>query len=224
LDVFQACSDAGQEWDVLGYVVEAAYGAPGTKINDKPVLGDLRWFSHESGRDVFAICGVGAPEVRQRLVEGARNYGARFVSVVHPTAVLTRWVEIGQGTVVTAGCVLTNQIRIGEHVHVNLACTVGHDSVLEDFATLAPGVHISGNVRVGEGAYVGTGAVVVEKVNVGEWSVVGAGSAVVRDVPSNTTVVGVPGRVIKTRQPGWQRGCHASGDGRSVGADGKGVT
>ena len=57
---------------------------------------------------------------------------------------------------------------------------------------------------MGEGAYLGTGAVVLEKVTVGEWAVVGAASAVVRDVPPNSTVVGVPGRVIKTREPGWQ--------------------
>ena len=74
--------------------------------------------------------------------------------------------------------------------------------MLYDYATLAPGVHISGNVTLDEGAYVGTGANVIEKRRIGAWSIIGAGAAIVRDVPANTTVVGIPGRVIETRQSG----------------------
>ena len=59
-------------------------------------------------------------------------------------------------------------------------------------------------MTVGEGAFVGTGATVLEKICIGAWSVVGAGAVITRDVPPNSTVVGVPGRVIKTRGDGWQ--------------------
>ena len=52
---------------------------------------------------------------------------------------MTRWVELGSGTVVTAGCILTNQIRIGSHVHVNLDSTIGHDCVVKDFVPSRPG-------------------------------------------------------------------------------------
>jgi acetyltransferase EpsM len=75
--------------------------------------------------------------------------------------------------------------------------------VVEDFVTLAPGVHVSGNVNLGEGCYVGTGANIIEKIRLGAWSTVGAGSTIVDDVPPNTTVVGCPGKVIKTREQGW---------------------
>jgi len=53
------------------------------------------------------------------------------------------------------------------------------------------------------GCYVGTGANINGKIHIGEWSIIGAGSTIVKDVPPNTTVVGVPGQVIKTREPGW---------------------
>ena len=202
LDIFEACNKVGQDHDVLGYIVESQYGSPGTVFNDKPVLGDFNWFSKHA-EEVYAICGVGAPQLRLRLVRCAQERGVRFCSVVHPTAVLTRWVDIGEGVVITAGCILTNQIRIGNHVHLNLDCTIGHDAVLQDFVTLAPGVHISGKVTLSTGCYIGTGANIIENVHLGEWSIVGAGSTIINDIPANTTVVGVPGRVIKTREPGW---------------------
>jgi serine acetyltransferase len=56
---------------------------------------------------------------------------------------------------------------------------------------------------LGKGCYIGTGANIIEGINIGEWSIIGAGSAVIREVQANTTVVGVPGKTIKTRKPLW---------------------
>jgi acetyltransferase-like isoleucine patch superfamily enzyme len=76
---------------------------------------------------------------------------------------------------------------------------LGHDVSLHDYVTLAPGVHVSGKVAIGHGAYLGTGAVTVDggydqPLVIGERAVVGAGAVVTRDVPPATTVVGVPAR------------------------------
>ena len=204
LDVFEAANAVKPSWDVRGFLVEAGHGKPGEQINHKSVLGTLDWLdAHGSG--VELICGVGAPELRQRLVGDARGRGARFCSIVHPNASMTRWVTLGEGSVVTAGCILTNRIRIGDHAQVNLACTIGHDSTVGDFATLSPGVNVSGRVEIGTGAFVGTGASLIDRVEIGSWSIVGAGAVVTRNVPANTTVVGVPARVIETREDGWHR-------------------
>lgn len=205
LDVVDACNEAGATYDPLGYVVDAQYAAPGTIVNDKPILGGFEWLERNA-KDVLVTCGVGASHERYQLIQRAIGINCRFLNLVHPRAILTRWVTMGEGVIITAGCIMTNQIRIGNHVHINLDCTIGHDVILQDFVTLAPGVHVSGKITVGTGCYVGTGAAFVERVQIGEWSVVGAGSVVVGDVPANSTVVGVPARVIKTREPGWHQG------------------
>jgi sugar O-acyltransferase (sialic acid O-acetyltransferase NeuD family) len=203
LDIFEARNAAGHADEMLGFVVDAEYGQPGVLVNDKPILGGFDWLA-DHARDVLAVCGVGDPAVRRRMVLRAREAGARFGNAMHPNAILTRRVTLGEGVIITAGCIFTNQIRVGHHVQVNLDCTIGHDAILEDFVTLAPGVHVSGNVTLREGAYVGTAANIIEKKTIGAWSVVGAGSVVTSDVPPNATVVGVPGKVIKTREAGWQ--------------------
>jgi sugar O-acyltransferase (sialic acid O-acetyltransferase NeuD family) len=198
LDIFEACQEAGRDCEVRGFLVEAQYGRPCTVINDKPILGDLEWLSRHAS-EVQVIVGVGDPAVRRRLVARAKDYGARFGNIVHPSAILTQRVTMGEGVVITAGCILTNQIRIGDHVHVNLACTIGHNAELNDFVTLAPGVRVSGWVTLGEGCYVGSGAIIVDEKTIGAWSVIGAGSVVIADIPAHSTAVGIPARVIKTR-------------------------
>ncbi|MDX2167738.1 MAG: acetyltransferase, partial [Deltaproteobacteria bacterium] len=201
-DLLADLNAVAPRYEVLGWLVEPGFAARGTRVRERPVLGDLDWLAGRADA-VQVICAVGAPEQRRRLVERARRHGATFCSAVHPQAVLTPTVTLEAGVLIAAGAVLTDAIRLGAHAIVNCGCTIAHDVVCEPFATLSPGVHVAGGAVLGEGCFLGTGASVVPRVRVGEWAVVGAGCAVVADVPPNTTVVGVPGRVITQRAAGW---------------------
>lgn len=201
LDVFEACNDEGAGYDVAGFLVDPAFGAPGDLVNGKPILGPLEWLADHP--ECQAICAVGAPQHRANIVERAARMGASFCSVVHPRAVLTRRVRIGSGVIIMPGALLTTDIAIDDHTLVNLGATIAHDVHLQSFVTVAPGANLSGNVVAETGSYVGTGASVIEKLRIGAWSIVGAGAAVVRDVPPNTTVIGNPARVLVTRDAGW---------------------
>jgi sugar O-acyltransferase (sialic acid O-acetyltransferase NeuD family) len=197
-----AINAVSPRFDMLGFIVDAQYGRAGDLVNEKPILGDFTWLARYS--DVWVVCGIGASDLRRRMVLRAAKLGVNFATLVHPEALLTKRISIGAGTVILARSSFSNNVRIGSHVHVSLHCTIGHDAVLDDFASLAPGCHISGNVHVMEGANLGTGANVIEKRTIGRWSIVGAGSTVVKDVPADSTVVGVPAQVIKERPSGWQ--------------------
>ncbi len=121
---------------------------------------------------------------------------------MHPRVECSRWVEIGEGAVICAGNILTVNIVLGRHLQINLDCTIGHDVVMGDFTTLAPGVHVSGWVHCGQRVYMGTGAVILNgtedsPLTIGDDAVVGAGAVVTRSVPPGVTVVGVPARPLQ---------------------------
>lgn len=123
-------------------------------------------------------------------------------TVIHPRVERSEWIEIGEGTVICAGSILTTNITLGRHVQINLDCTIGHDVVMGDYTTLAPGVHVSGWVHFGPRAYVGTGAVIVNGTHdtpivIGDDAVIGAGACVTKSVPPGVTVVGVPARPLQ---------------------------
>jgi acetyltransferase-like isoleucine patch superfamily enzyme len=70
---------------------------------------------------------------------------------------------------------------------------------MDDYATLAAGVMVSGRVRIGAGAYIGTNASIINgeadaPLVIGEDAVVGASACVTRSVAAGTTVVGVPAK------------------------------
>ena len=80
----------------------------------------------------------------------------------------------------------------------NSGAIVEHECIVGDFAHIAPGAVLSGNVHVGEGTLVGVGARVIPGIRIGAWATVGAGAVVIEDVPDGATVVGVPACVIST--------------------------
>jgi acetyltransferase-like isoleucine patch superfamily enzyme len=108
-------------------------------------------------------------------------------------------VQVAGGVVICAGSILTVNIEVHEHAQINLDCTVGHDAVIGAYATLSPGVHISGNVTLERRAFFGTGAVTVNglpgrPLKIGEDAVIGAGAVVTRDIEAGITAIGVPAR------------------------------
>ena len=104
---------------------------------------------------------------------------------------------LGEGSIICPGAQITVDVVIGKGVFVNLNCTIGHDTRLENFVTLNPGVHVSGNCLLGESATIGTGAVIREGVKVAKGATVGMGAVVVKDIDEPGVYVGNPARRIK---------------------------
>jgi sugar O-acyltransferase (sialic acid O-acetyltransferase NeuD family) len=187
--------------EVLGFIDENPV-THGKTLNGRPVLGDFSWFSKVDVSNIKAVCGIGNNEARRKVTKKAEKRGIEFVNVIHPNVQIGYDVELGKGVVICAGVILTCNIRIGNHVYINLDCTIGHDSILEDYVNLAPSVNVSGNCKLLEGVHVFTNAVVIPPVTVGKWSTIGAGAIVLKDVPDYSVAVGVPAKVIKSRNPG----------------------
>jgi sugar O-acyltransferase (sialic acid O-acetyltransferase NeuD family) len=190
----ESINDARPSWTILGFIDENPT-LHGLTICGAPVLGGFEWFD---GRRPLLLHGVGYPHVRRRFAMLARDRGLDFALAIAPEVRYSRFVTFGSGSVLCTGTVLTSHISIGSHCLINLNCTIGHDTVMEDYCALAPGVHVSGASHLEEGADIGAGAVILPGRRVGRNSVVGAGAVVRDDVPPNSVAVGVPARVIRT--------------------------
>jgi sugar O-acyltransferase (sialic acid O-acetyltransferase NeuD family) len=158
-----------------------------------PILGPVE--DYLSYRPKGLVVGIGANKVRKEIVENLGD-AARdlWINAIHPQSVLAASIKIGTGVVVCAGAVINPDVKISNHVIINTASSLDHDDSIADYAHVAPGCHLAGNVRVEEGALLGIGSTVVPGSTIGRWATVGAGAVVVSNIPDHVVAKGVPAR------------------------------
>lgn len=115
-----------------------------------------------------------------------------YISLIHPSVIVSKWVEIGRGAIVCAGSILTCDIKIGDFVQINLNTTIGHDCNIGDFFTTAPNVNISGNCFFGNHVYFGTSSSVKQGISICDNVVIGMGAVVTKNINESGIYVGIP--------------------------------
>ncbi len=178
-------------WNFLGFVDDET--APKVFGNDDALI-------HYSN-EIYVSIAVGSSEKRRKIYNAfKKNPNIRFANLIDPSVLLSDKVLLGEGNIICAGSIITVNISIGNGNIINLNCTVGHDAIIHDYVTINPSVNISGNVCIENGSNIGTGTQIIQGIHIGENTIVGAGAVVNRDLPDNCTAVGIPAKVIKTRE------------------------
>lgn len=142
--------------------------------------------------------------IRMRLASAIRSDfpSFRFISAIHPSAIIARDVHIGDGTVVMAGVCINSGTHVDEHCIVNTRSSLDHENWLEKGCSVAPGVVTGGNVRLGELSVLGLSSSVIQGIRIGTNTLVGAGAVVVNDLPPDVVAWGVPCRPVRARMKG----------------------
>lgn len=184
-------------WDAIAFFDDAWPNLTETGI--WRVLGDVGEFRRLYEQFDGAFVAIGDNAVRLRIHRELHTFGADLVTVIHPSAVVSEYAEIGSGCAIFANAVVSPFARIGHACIVNTAASIDHDCELADGVHVSPGGRLGGNVRVGESVWVGIGANVKHGTAIGNGAIIGAGAAVIEDVAAGITVVGVPAAPIERR-------------------------
>lgn len=142
-----------------------------------------------------SVIAIGNNKIRNFIAN--KSVGASWVKIIHPSAVISTDVVIGEGTIVMAGSIIQPGAIVGKHCIINTGSCIDHDCIIGDFVHVAPNCAIAGGVKIGEGTFVGIGTSIIPNVEIGKWTTIGAGSAVICNIPDNCLAVGVPAIIKK---------------------------
>ena len=146
---------------------------------------------------VLAVPGSAATFAQRRaIIESLDIDPARFATVIHPAARVSRYATVGRNTLVLAGVVITSNAVIGDHVCVLPNSVVHHDSHVGSWSLIGSNVTVAGHTRVGENCYIGSGSAIKDGLTLGHGTLVGLGSVVIRDTPPDSRVAGSPARQL----------------------------
>lgn len=197
---------------ILGYSGHA-YVVIDTVLADYEILGycefepsalnpyQLPYLGLESKPEVLEILkqqvvflGIGDNRLRSKVYKLMVNQQINCPSIVDCTAKVSPMVRIGFGTTIMPGAIVNSCATLGEAVICNSGCIIEHECNIENFAHIAPGAVLAGNVTVGKYSFIGANAVVKQGVKIGQNVIVGAGSVVLQDIPDDVTAYGNPAK------------------------------
>ncbi|HMK03744.1 MAG TPA: acetyltransferase [Ferruginibacter sp.] len=138
---------------------------------------------------------IGDNNTRNKIFGKLQQKDLLPANAIHPSLIMDDSVKIAaHGIMIAANVTINPLAEIGRGAICNTGCIIEHECIVGDFAHIGPGAVLCGNVKIGDRTFVGANAVIKQGITIGNNVMIGAGAVVVKDVPDNTTVVGVPAK------------------------------
>ncbi|MBH0042052.1 acetyltransferase [Pseudoalteromonas sp. SWXJZ10B] len=181
----------------LGFIVnfyDDAYPSK-THIEHWPIHGtcaDLIALNNISTAPNDVVVAIGNNNIRQQKILLLQQNGFNLITLIAPTAVISQYATIAQGSVVFAGAIINAFANIGIGCIVNTSAIIEHDCAIGDFTHICPNTALAGGVIIGSKSWVGIGSQIKQLIVIGENCMIGAGSTVIKNIPDNVTAFGSP--------------------------------
>ena len=158
------------------------------------LLGDVTTYNFQE--EDYLVCGIGTPDVREKIIRLAQERGGKFISLVHRTAMLHGVKHLGEGIIIGPYAGVGDADEIGNHVVINTASHLGHDVRVGDYSCIMAHVNLMGGSTVGNRVFIGGSATILPHAKIGDDAVVGAGSVVLKSVKKGKKVFGNPAMAL----------------------------
>lgn len=145
-----------------------------------------------------AFVAIGDNAKREQVTEKICIAGFTPVTLIHPSAVISKSAVIGKGTLIAPGAVINADAVVGEGCIINSGAIIEHETRIGDFTHISPGAVICGNASVGSRSWICAGAVVANNLSIGSQTIVAAGAAVTKPAGDHVLLAGVPAKEKKT--------------------------
>lgn len=161
-----------------------------------PIIGrSSQWLEHiDSAAFIVAIGNNGA---RHNWLQKLMSHGAKVATIIHPSAQVSAYSQIGLGSVIFAGAVINCSASLGIGAIINTCASIDHDCVIGDACHISPGAHLAGTVTLGNGVWVGVGGAIIQGITVADHVQLGAGAIVTQSIAHSGLYVGIPAKKIK---------------------------
>jgi sugar O-acyltransferase, sialic acid O-acetyltransferase NeuD family len=184
----------GKRWNIKGFLDDDLHTLE-SKICEVGIVAKIDDYEIQEN-DEFVCC-IGNSKVRQDVVERLQKKGARFASVIHPSAIVADSCKIGMGAIIYPFALISDNAVIGNHCIINMYSSVAHDSVLGEYCTISSHCDVTGKCKLGDRVFMGTTSHVVPGSVIGNDVFICAGSTVMTRVRDGLKVLGNPAKIMK---------------------------
>lgn len=181
------------KWNIKGFI-DDNLSALDNVACDVKVLSAIDQYS--IGTEDEFVCCIGNSTVRKDVIERLKSRGAKFVSIIHPTAVIADSSRIGNGVIVYPFALISDNATVKDGCIINMYSSIAHDSTLGEYCTISAHCDVTGMCTLGDRVFMGSSASMVPNVRIGQDVFICAGSTVMSSLKDGMKVIGTPAKKV----------------------------
>lgn len=186
-----------------GYTILGILDRPeevGKRVLNYEVIGTDAEMSKYADKAEFVVT-VGqiiSSNLRIKLHQMLADAGCRLATIIAPTAHVSRYASVGEGTVVMHQAVINADAHIGKGCIINTFANIEHDVRIGNYCHISTGSMINGGAEVADSIFIGSQSIVNQCVKI-EWGgvVIASGSVVNKNITEKGIYAGNPAKLIK---------------------------
>lgn len=141
---------------------------------------------------VITVGFIKNPAIRIKLYNKVKAAGGRLATIIASTAHVSKYAELGEGTVIMHHAFVNAGAKIGDNCIINTFVNIEHDAVVGNQCHISTGTMVNGECKIGENCFVGSQSVCANCIEIASDIIVGAGSVVRKSIRIKGIYAGNP--------------------------------
>ena len=166
----------------------------GKKVLDYKVIGtddDIPQYV-DKAEFVITVGFIKKPALRIKLYNKVKAAGGRLATIVASTAHVSKYAELGEGTVIMHQAFVNAGAKIGDNCIINTFVNIEHDAEVGNQCHISTGTMVNGECKIGENCFIGSQSVCANCIEITSDIIVGAGSVVRKSIRVKGIYAGNP--------------------------------
>lgn len=132
------------------------------------------------------------PALRIKLYNKVKAAGGRLATIIASTAHVSKYAELGEGTVIMHHAFVNAGAKIGDNCIINTFVNIEHDAEVGNQCHISTGTMVNGECKIGESCFIGSQSVCANCIEIASDIIVGAGSVVRKSIRVKGIYAGNP--------------------------------
>lgn len=132
------------------------------------------------------------PALRIKLYNKVKAAGGRLATIIASTAHISKYAELGEGTVIMHHAFVNAGAKIGDNCIINTFVNIEHDAEVGNQCHISTGTMVNGECKIGENCFIGSQSVCANCIEIATDIIVGAGSVVRKSIRVKGIYAGNP--------------------------------
>lgn len=141
---------------------------------------------------VITVGFIKNPAIRIKLYNKVKAAGGRLATIIASTAHVSKYAELGEGTVIMHHAFVNAGAKIGDNCIINTFVNIEHDAEVGNQCHISTGTMVNGECKIGENCFIGSQSVCANCIEIASDIIVGAGSVVRKSIRMKGIYAGNP--------------------------------